>query len=723
MALASLIVFLAVLVSWESVGDRAGGFYGWLFLLQAATIGAFLSFDLLLFYVFFELTLIPSFFLIGSWGVGSGPPRRGPKFFLYTLLGSLFTLVGMIGIAIVNPTPLSEKGERVHAGSGEARMPTKGAITFSIPELMENVQVWDEAHQAAVNRSRVMLEKSPANPELVKGLEAAQAAQHSRRSLASWLFVALLAGFAVKLPIVPFHTWLPSAYSEAPLAITMFLAAVLGKLGAFGILRIVLPLTPEPSVTIGLTTFGTLGAIGIVYAALCAFAQKDLKLLAAYSSVSHLGFLVLGLFALTPESLTGATLHMVNHGLTAGATFALLGFLADRYRTLDMNHYGGLWARFPKFTFFFIVIALASVGLPGLNNFVSEMLMLAGLFDPRNLAAAGRGIGDEGFGLAVAAAGGIFLSAWYTLHGDSPRLLRTGEGTIHEIGSEGHQRPRVPSRSACWWHSAWRSDFTRSRSLTRCERMSIESRNPPTPPARGFIRASARRRRFANRKNIRHSRKPKPRRRNRCHDDLRRQTDAGRTHRQPEAGAAGACAGRLCRTPILPGNGCPRPRPELDARPLRPAHRHRPGDRALTGLKPAFTKAFATSRRSCRGRSRRSCAGSFSASALCCFYLSTKEATTGIAGEYYGCLFVALAGGSLLGRVNDLVTLFVGAGDDQHSDLRDAVPAAAAAGPGRKRPRSIFCSACSRPPSCCSASATSTASAGSDEHLAPWSIR
>jgi NADH-quinone oxidoreductase subunit M len=186
----------------------------------------------------------------------------------------------------------------------------------------------------------------------------------------------------------------------------MFLAAVLGKLGAFGILRIVLPLTPEPAVTHGLTVFGTLGAIGIVYAALCAFAQKDLKLLAAYSSLSHLGFLVLGLFALTPESLTGATLHMVNHGLTAGATFALLAFLADRYRTLDANHYGGLWARFPKYTFFFIVIALASIGLPGLNNFVSEMLMLAGLFDPRNLTLAG-------MSLAIAAAAGIFLSAWY----------------------------------------------------------------------------------------------------------------------------------------------------------------------------------------------------------------------------------------------------------------------------------------------------------------------
>jgi NADH-quinone oxidoreductase subunit M len=405
--LASLMVFLGVLVSWESVGDRAGGFYAWLFLLQAATIGAFLSFDLLLFYIFFELTLIPAFFLIGSWGVGSGRRDAARKFFLYTLFGSLFTLVGILGIAITNPTPLREDGKRVRASSIEAKMPATGAVTFSIPELMENVHVWDEAHAAAVKRARALFEKSPGNADAAKAVDAALAAQQSRRSLATWLFLALLAGFAVKLPIVPFHTWLPSAYSEAAIPVTMFLAAVLGKLGAFGILRIVLPLTPEPAVTHGLTAFGTLGAIGIVYAALCAFAQKDLKLLAAYSSVSHLGFLTLGLFALTPESLTGATLHMVNHGLTAGATFALLAFLADRYRTLDIGHYGGLWARYPRYTFFFIVIALASVGLPGLNNFVSEMLMLAGLFDPRNLALAG-------MGLAASAAGGIFLSAWYT---------------------------------------------------------------------------------------------------------------------------------------------------------------------------------------------------------------------------------------------------------------------------------------------------------------------
>lgn len=395
LALASLIVFLAVLVSWESVDNRAHAFYGWLFLLQTACLGAFLSFDLLLFYVFFELTLIPAFFLIGSWGVGGGRRDAARKFFLYTLLGSLLTLVGILGVVIENPTPIHPMtGDRI--GSGSTSFPRAGTVTFSIPELMRNVHVWDEAHANAVRRTQ----GDPIQHEI------AQQAQRQRRTLAAWLFFALMAGFAVKVPIVPFHTWLPSAYSEAPMSVVMVLSAIMAKLGTFGILRIVLPLTPEPSVLYGLTIFGTLGAVGIVYAAFCAFAQKDIKLLAAYSSVSHLGFLVLALFALTPESIAGASLHMINHGLTAAALFALLAGLHDRYRTLDSTQYGGLMARFPRYSFFFMVVALAGVGLPGLCNFVSEMLMLAGLFAPQNLKAAG-------FGLAACAAAGIFLSAWY----------------------------------------------------------------------------------------------------------------------------------------------------------------------------------------------------------------------------------------------------------------------------------------------------------------------
>jgi len=227
-ALTSFMTLMAILVSWESVGGRAGGFYCWLFLLQAACLGAFLSFDLLLFYVFFELTLIPAFFLIGSYGTGGGRRDAAKKFFLYTLFGSLFTLVGILGIAISNPTPVGPDGVRVKVV--DKFLPATGAVTFSIPELMSNVRTWDDAYEAAVKRAK---------PDEV---EAAVAAQKDRRRLAVWLFVALLAGFAVKVPIVPFHTWLPSAYAEAPLAVTLLLSAILAKFGTFGMLRIVLPL-------------------------------------------------------------------------------------------------------------------------------------------------------------------------------------------------------------------------------------------------------------------------------------------------------------------------------------------------------------------------------------------------------------------------------------------------------------------------------------------------
>jgi NADH-quinone oxidoreductase subunit M len=365
LALASLMLVPAILVSWESVKDRPGAFYGWMFLLQGGAIGAFLSFDVILFYVFFELTLIPAFFLIGRWGVGSGRRDAARKFFLYTLAGSLLTLVGLIGVVLTNPSP-------------------DGSITFSLPDLMVNVQ-----------RS---LDLAAKNPEKMAELQNTQ----------FWFFAAMMAGFLVKVPVWPFHTWLPSAYGEAPIGGTLLLSALLSKLGAFGILRLVLPLTPDAAIAYGLPVIGVLAAFGLVYAALCAYDQKDLKLLFAYSSVSHLAFLVLAIFAFNAEGLSGAVLHMLNHGLTTGALFALLAFLTDRYRTTHSHHYGGLMGRFPNYAVLFFVVCLASIGLPGLNNFVSEMLMLAGLFDARNPGAAG-------MLLATVAAFGIFLSAWYVM--------------------------------------------------------------------------------------------------------------------------------------------------------------------------------------------------------------------------------------------------------------------------------------------------------------------
>ncbi|AWM39002.1 NADH-quinone oxidoreductase subunit M [Gemmata obscuriglobus] len=367
-ALASVMLVPVILVSWESVQHRPGAFYGWLFVLQAGVIGAFLSFDVVLFYVFFELTLIPSFFLIGNWGATSARRDAARKFFLYTLAGSLLTLVGVIGVVLTNPSE-------------------DGTITFSIPKLMANVQ--EGMHAAHL--------------KALAGDGSALAAKHQTQF---WLFLALMAGFMVKVPIWPFHTWLPSAYGEAPTGVTMLLSALMAKLGTFGILRLVLPLVPDAAIQYGLPVIGGFAAFGIVYAALCAYASKDMKLVIAYSSVSHLGFLVLGLFAFNREGLAGSALHMVNHGLSTGALFASLGFLMDRYRTTDIAKFGGLMGRYPNFAILFFALALASVGLPGLNNFVSEMMMLAGLFDARSP-------GLKSLALAVVAATGIFLSAWY----------------------------------------------------------------------------------------------------------------------------------------------------------------------------------------------------------------------------------------------------------------------------------------------------------------------
>ncbi len=403
-ALASVMLVASILVSWDGVRDRPGAYYAWLFVLQAGAVGAFLSFDVILFYVFFELTLIPSFFLIGKWGTGSGRRDAARKFFLYTLGGSLLTLVGVIGVVLANPLP-------------------NGDLTFSVPDLMANV-------------SRSMSAAAAAGPEALAAKKATQA----------WLFVAIMAGFAVKTPIWPFHTWLPGAYSEAPPGVTMLLSSLLAKLGTFGILRFALALTPDAALEYGLPAFGTLAGFGIIYAALCAFAQRDVKLMVAYSSVSHLGFLVLGLFAFNAEGLAGATLHMVNHGLSTGALFALTAFLLDRYKTSDMTQFGGLIGRFPLFAFFAFALCFASIGLPGLNNFASEMLMMGGLFDARNP-------GSGGVGLAVVAAVGIFLSAWYVL------------SMLRRVFFQPLKEPMVPDRPT---DATWREKLTLGGLLALC---------------------------------------------------------------------------------------------------------------------------------------------------------------------------------------------------------------------------------------------------------------
>lgn len=480
-ALASFMLVPVVLISWNTVTEKPGAYYGLLFLLQAGLIGCFLAFDVILFYVFFELTLIPAFFLIGRWGVGSGRRDAARKFFLYTLAGSLLTLLGIVGVVLTNPVPVHpETGFSTQSvlvkvevpddssPTGKARefVVAQRVHTFSLPDLMTAVSRWLTAEKTAraalaeaqrelelaqslvragereLAQRRAALEaaRQGKDPQAIRTAEAAE--QQSVQMLNNWradfsaavrlydsaakllpeaerlqanayhwqfwLFVALMAGFMVKVPIWPFHTWLPAAYSEAPIGVVMLLSGLMAKLGTFGIVRLVLPLVPDAAMQYGLPVIGVLASFGIVYAAFCAYASKDMKLLIAYSSVSHLGFLVLGIFAFNSEGLSGAVLHMINHGLSTGALFAVLSFFTSRYGTTEMARFGGLMGRFPVLAVLTFVLALASVGLPGLNNFVSEMLMLAGLFHTNNPHVTN-------LWPAIVAAFGIFLGAWYTL--------------------------------------------------------------------------------------------------------------------------------------------------------------------------------------------------------------------------------------------------------------------------------------------------------------------
>jgi NADH-quinone oxidoreductase subunit M len=311
------IAFLAV-----SPDHDAKAYYAWLLVLQAGCMGVFLALDLFLFFCFFEIVLVPMYFLIGGWGHG----RRAyaaTKFFLFTMFGSAFMLVGILALVFL------------HAAQ------TDTAVTFDLVTLAE----------------------SQALPVVT----------------ARWIFLAFAIAFAVKVPVFPLHTWLPDAHTEAPTAGSVILAGVMLKIGTYGFLRFGLYLFPEASSYFA-PVFVTLGVIGIIYGAIVATMQKDLKRLVAYSSVAHLGFIVLGIFALTRQSVTGGVLQMVNHGLSTGALFLLVGFIYERRHTREIAKLGGLQKSAPVLAALFLIVAFSSIGLPGLNGFVGEFLILLGSF-------------------------------------------------------------------------------------------------------------------------------------------------------------------------------------------------------------------------------------------------------------------------------------------------------------------------------------------------------
>jgi len=297
-------------------------YLAWLLVLEAGVMGSFISLDLFLFFVFFEIVLVPMYFLIGGWGYDQRV-YAATKFFLFTMTGSAFLLVGIVATALLSRESV-------------------GSVTFDVVALAEN---------GALNVTQ-----------------------------GRWLFVAFAIAFAVKVPLFPVHTWLPDAHTQAPTAGSVILAGVLLKMGTYGLLRFGVYLFPEASVWARPALY-TLAVIGIIYGAIAATMQTDLKRLVAYSSVAHLGFIVLGTFALTDQAVTGGVMQMVNHGVSTSALFLLVGMIYERRHTRQIAELRGLQQVAPVFSGFFMIVMLSSIGLPGLNGFVGEFLILIGSFD------------------------------------------------------------------------------------------------------------------------------------------------------------------------------------------------------------------------------------------------------------------------------------------------------------------------------------------------------
>lgn len=367
--LTGFLSVMAVLVSWNTVKERVKAYFVSFLVLEAAMLGVFVALDAVLFYVFWEAMLVPMFLIIGVWGGGN---RRyaAVKFILYTVAGSLFLLVGFILMAFLSASH----------GTGFT-FDLNRWLLFPVPEARQR-----------------------------------------------WLFLFFFVAFAVKVPLIPFHTWLPDAHVEAPTAGSVLLAGVLLKMGVYGILRFCFPLFPG-AVAFFTPAVMTLGIIGVIYGALVAFAQEDLKKLVAYSSVSHMGLIMVGIFAMNPAGLKGGIVQMLNHGLSTGALFILVGAVYERKKTRNLNELGGLARSTPVLATFFVITMLSSAGLPGLNGFVGEFLILLGSFRFR-------------WWLGSLAATSVILGAVYLLWMTQRVLFETDRSPGKDPGGDFNLRER-----------------------------------------------------------------------------------------------------------------------------------------------------------------------------------------------------------------------------------------------------------------------------------------
>lgn len=341
--LTTFISMLAISGSWTAIKEQVKAYYVFMLLLEAGMLGVFLAQDLFLFYIFWEFTLVPMYFLIGIWG-GARRVYASIKFFLYTMAGSLLMLLAILYMGLSNDT-------------------------FALPDLI--------------------------------------AGQGAFADVQNWLFLGFAIAFAIKVPLFPFHSWLPDAHTEAPTAGSIILAGVLLKMGTYGFMRFNLPLFPEASATFA-PTIAVLAIIGIIYGAIVSFAQHDVKRLVAYSSVSHLGFVMLGIFSLNEAGLQGAILQGVNHGLSTGALFYVVGVIYEKRHTREMSEFGGLWRVMPIFSALTLIITLSSMGLPGLNGFVGEFTILLGSMGAESL-------GPNPWIYTAFATSGVILAAVYLL--------------------------------------------------------------------------------------------------------------------------------------------------------------------------------------------------------------------------------------------------------------------------------------------------------------------